>query len=319
MRSPEDIQAPAAAAAAARRPRRWRLGLGGCAALVVGALLLAMATLAGGGPGPRHSLAARLRLAVGGAGSAAHLWLPPVSHRVAALEAQGDARIRELARLGKPIFCGGARGRALAFTFDDGPDPYTHLALRKLAAAHERATFFVVAQSMRYYPGYLRPELRVGAVGDHTYTHADLAVLPRARVYSEIARARGLIGRQSGQPVELFRPPYGALDPTVLRVARQLGLLTIMWTQDSGDSLGANYAGIIRNVERALRPGAIILMHENRGQTIRALSTLLPVLRRRHLHSVSLPELMATDPPSVAQVRRGSRACGRVRISAGSS
>jgi hypothetical protein len=50
-------------------------------------------------------------------------------------------------------------------------------------------------------------------------------------------------------------------------------------------------------------------MHENRGQTIRALTTLLPVLRERHLRSVSLPELFATDPPSEAQVRRGLTAC----------
>jgi peptidoglycan/xylan/chitin deacetylase (PgdA/CDA1 family) len=238
---------------------------------------------------------------------------------VAALQARGDIRIRELAALGRPLFCGGHRGRALAFTFDDGPGPYTHLALRKLAAAHERATFFVVGQSTHYYPGYLRAELRVAALGDHTYTHADLAVLSRREVVSELTRAREQIARQSGQPVDLFRPPYGALDSTVLKVARRLGLLTVMWTQDSGDSLGATYAGIIRNVERALRPGAIILMHENRGQTIRALTTLLPILRRRHLRSVSLPELLATDPPSVAQLKRGSAACGRVQINAGSS
>jgi hypothetical protein len=59
-----------------------------------------------------------------------------------------------------------------------------------------------------------------------------------------------------------------------------------------------------------MRPGAIILMHENRGQTIRALTTLLPALRRRHLRSVSLPELLATDSPSVAQLRAGEGACG---------
>jgi peptidoglycan/xylan/chitin deacetylase (PgdA/CDA1 family) len=247
-----------------------------------------------------------------------HVILPAPSRSVAAVQARGNARIRALARLGKPIFCGGHHGQALALTFDDGPGPYTHLALRKLAAAHQRATFFIVGRSTRYYPGYLRPELRVAALADHTYSHADLAVLPRSRVYAEIASARALITRQSGQPVDLFRPPYGALSRTVLRVAHQLGLLTVMWTQDSGDSLGASYAEIIRNVERALRPGAIILMHENRGQTIRALTTLLPMLRRRHLRSVSLPELLASDPPSVTQVRRGSAACGRVRVSAGS-
>jgi peptidoglycan/xylan/chitin deacetylase (PgdA/CDA1 family) len=244
---------------------------------------------------------------------------PHVTPQLVAIEARGNARIRQLARLGRPIFCAGHRGHALALTFDDGPGVYTYLALRKLAAAHERATFFVVGKSINAFPRYLGKELAVGALADHTYTHPDLAVLGRAQVRSELASDRRLIAHRSGQRVDLFRPPYGATDPTVLVTARRMGLLTILWTQDSGDSLGANYAAITRNVERAMRPGAIILMHENRGQTIRALTALLPALHRRHLYSVSLPELFATDPPSVAQVKRGHAACGRVRISAGSN
>ena len=244
-----------------------------------------------------------------------------VAPRLARLEAIGNRRIRALARLGKPVFCGGHRGRDIALTFDDGPGVYTHYAVRKLTRAHQRATFFVVGKSLDAWPGWLSRERRIAAIGDHTATHADLAVLSPAQVYAQINGARVQIQRQSGQRVDLFRPPYGALDPTVLGVARRLGLLTIMWTQDSRDSLGANYAGIIANVEQALRPGAIILMHENRGQTIRALSTLLPVLRRRHLHSVSLPELFATDPPSRAQLDRGAAGCGphRARITRGAN
>jgi peptidoglycan/xylan/chitin deacetylase (PgdA/CDA1 family) len=245
---------------------------------------------------------------------------PPLRQSVglATLDKRGNARIRKLAGLGKPLYCGGHRGNAVAFTFDDGPGPYTAVALRKLMQAHERATFFVVGNSMNYFPGYLPRERTVAALGDHTYTHADLAWLPRAQIYAQIHSDQLQIQRQSGQAVNLFRPPYGAFNATVLGVARRLGLLTVLWTADSQDSLGANYARIIKNVEAALRPGAIILMHENRGQTIRALTTLLPVLRRRHLRSVSLPELLATDPPSLAQLKKGQSACGAVRIGAGS-
>ena len=50
-----------------------------------------------------------------------------------------------------------------------------------------------------------------------------------------------------------------------------------------GRLVGANWALIIREVEAELKPGMIILFHENRGQTIRALTTLLPELHRRHL------------------------------------
>lgn len=222
----------------------------------------------------------------------------------------GHAVIRRLTRLGLPVYCAARHGNALAFTFDDGPGPYTHLALRKLAQAREHATFFVVGRSMEAYPGYLPRELKVAAIGDHTWTHPVLPALSPSMITAELERTKQKIEKDSGRPVYFFRPPYGSHDATVDRIARQLGLLEILWSADSADSLGANYAAIIKNVEAAVRPGAIILMHENRGQTIRALTTLLPELHRRHLRSVSLPELFAIDPPSVAQVRRGAAGCG---------
>jgi hypothetical protein len=79
---------------------------------------------------------------------------------------------------------------------------------------------------------------------------------------------------------------------------------------DSADSLGANYAGIERNVIGGLRPGAIILMHENRGQTIRAMPAIFAAIRRRHLRTVSVPRLLTDDPPGEAQARIGGAGCG---------
>ncbi len=171
--------------------------------------------------------------------------------RLSALEARGVATIRKLAALGLPVYCGGRRGNAVAFTFDDGPGVYTHYALKKLAEARERATFFAVGKSIDAFPGYLPRELEVAAIGDHTFTHSDLIALSAAQITSEIERTRGLIQRQTGQPVVLFRPPYGAHNSVVDGILKRLGLLEIMWSVDSADSLGANYAGIIRNASAA--------------------------------------------------------------------
>jgi peptidoglycan/xylan/chitin deacetylase (PgdA/CDA1 family) len=235
----------------------------------------------------------------------------------AAEEARGNATIERLAALGLPIYCAGARGRSLAFTFDDGPGPYTRTMVHKLAKHHERATFFVVGTSIENYRGYLPLELKLAAIGDHTFTHSDLNALAPAEVNSELARTAAMIHAQSGEHVDLFRPPYGVHSATVDAIARSLGLLTVLWDIDSQDSLGANWKVIIHHVEAGMRPGAIILLHENHGQTIRAMTTLLPALRRRHLRSVSLPELLATDPPSVAQVRKGWIGCGLTHAPSG--
>ena len=224
--------------------------------------------------------------------------------------AAGNAEIHRLVRFDLPIYCGAPRGNEVAFTFDDGPGVYTHLAFRKLREAHERATFFVVGKSMNSWPGYLPPELKVAAIGDHTSQHLDLVMLSPAEVKFQLERTAQMIRAQSGEHVDLWRPPYGAYDRVVQQIARRLGLLEILWSTDSGDSLGANSAQIISNVEAGLRPGAIILFHENRGQTIRALTTLLPYLGRHHLRSVSVPELLAADAPSLAQLRRGLDGCG---------
>jgi peptidoglycan/xylan/chitin deacetylase (PgdA/CDA1 family) len=281
------------------RHRRLRRAVGIIGAAVAAAVIVVLVTRSGGGASHRPTPTLTLNQVRPGPAPRLH-GLTPAEIRT----------IRHLIALGRPIYCGGHRGDAVAFTFDDGPGVYTHYALRKLRASHERATFFVVGKSIKAWPGWLRPETRVAALGDHTMTHQDLLAMSPLQAYREIAGAKRLIQHDSGQRVELFRPPYGAQDHTIEEIVRRLGMLDIMWSVDSADSLGADYAGIIHNVELGLRPGAIIEMHENRGQTIRALTTLLPALRHRHLRSVSVVTLLATDPPSTAQVRRGEAACG---------
>jgi len=227
------------------------------------------------------------------------------------------AAVRRLLPQGLPVYCGGTQGRYVAFTFDDGPGPYTHLALRKLRAHRERATFFLVGKELATQPASLvRQETQVGTVGDHTWTHPVLPALSPGRVREELATTRTAVARESGTPVTLFRPPYGARTTAIDHQARQLGMLEIIWDVDSRDSEGANYAGIASNVTRGLVPGSIILMHENRGQTIRALLTILPEVRRQHLRAVSVPELLALDPPSERQLREGPRGCAALRHAA---
>jgi peptidoglycan-N-acetylglucosamine deacetylase len=220
------------------------------------------------------------------------------------------AAVARLARHGLPVYCGGRSKPMVALTFDDGPGPYTTLAIRKLREQHLHATFFLVGKSIRAYPSLARQEKAVAMVGDHTMTHPFLPGLSHDAMAAELGDAKSLIEQASGQPVALFRPPYGARTPAIDAEARSLGLLEVLWTVDSRDSLGANYAGIEQNVTAGLHPGSIILMHENRGQTIRALPVIFAALARDHLRAVTVPQLIADDPPSLAQLRAGPGGCG---------
>src|SRR5919201_4010673 len=58
-----------------------------------------------------------------------------------------DAVLARLARAGTLVYCGGRRRREVALTFDDGPGPYTALALRILRSDDARATFCDVGRN----------------------------------------------------------------------------------------------------------------------------------------------------------------------------
>jgi peptidoglycan/xylan/chitin deacetylase (PgdA/CDA1 family) len=224
------------------------------------------------------------------------------------------AAVERLARYGLPLFCGGRSKRVVALTFDDGPGPYTGLAIRKLRENHLRATFFLVGKQISAYPGWARREKPVAVMGDHTLTHPFLPALGGAEMVEQIGGAKTLIEHATGERVVLFRPPYEGRTPAIDREAKALGLLEVLWNVDSGDSLGAEYAGIEHNVLAGLHPGSIILMHENHGQTIRALPRIFRALGEDHLRAVTVPELVEQDPPPLAQLRAGGHGCGVFKL-----
>ncbi len=221
-----------------------------------------------------------------------------------------QAALERLARIGLPLYCGGDRGRYVALTFDDGPGGYTSLALRVLRQARARATFFLVGRNLALWPGLPQQELKLAALGDHTWNHLDLTQLPEERMVTEMRSAQEAIARVARQPVRLFRPPYGAHSAAVDVEAKRLGMVQVIWSIASGDSEGLDWQGIAHRVLSELHTGAIVGMHENRGQTIRALKfVILPALHRLHYTLVTVPELLVLDPPTMAQLRAGSSGC----------
>jgi peptidoglycan/xylan/chitin deacetylase (PgdA/CDA1 family) len=241
---------------------------------------------------------------------------PPsrVNPKVAArqrLEQRAELAVDRFVELGLPLYCGGHKGRYVALTFDDGPGPYTErYAFRIFRQAKVRVTWFVVGRNIANWPKTPRRELEFGAVGDHTWTHSYLPGLDPNAMKSEIASTQTELQRSTGRRITLFRPPYGAHNAAIDRQVRALGLLQVLWSIDSLDSQGADWRGITKEVLDNVRPGSIILFHENRGQTIRALKwNIFPGLRRRHFKTVSIPELLALDPPTRKQLRAGPAGC----------
>ena len=204
------------------------------------------------------------------------------------------AQQRALGRLrglGLPIRCGSDRRRVVALTFDDGPGPLTGRTLGLLRRAHATATFFLIGQNVVVRPAIVPAERKLGALGDHTWSHPDLTRLPPTAIAGQLTKTRTAIARAGGGTVQLFRPPYGARNQTVDHVAASTGLAEVLWSIDTRDANGASTASFVATVAHFLKPGAIILMHENKPHTLAALPKVLALLRQRHLTPVRSPSL----------------------------
>jgi peptidoglycan-N-acetylglucosamine deacetylase len=216
--------------------------------------------------------------------------------------AEQRAAITRLLQRGAPVFCGNQRGNAVALTFDDGPGPYSERILSLLRAGHARATFFLVGNRLQVWPHVAREDAVLGAVGNHTWSHPHLPELPRWLVWLELQRTQWAEEAGTRATPRLFRVPYEEHSPMTDGVVGSLGLLQVLWSVDSGDDVPhARVARVVRTVLTGLHPGAIVLLHELHPWTVRALPQILAAIRRRGLRAVTVPELLALQPPAVNQ------------------
>jgi peptidoglycan/xylan/chitin deacetylase (PgdA/CDA1 family) len=243
-------------------------------------------------------IAALVLLAVSQAALAAYRPPEPVLVPLPSAAEQNSAVARALAS-GAPVYCGGEAGTAVALTFDDGPGPYTAQIVEELRAAGAHATFFLVGNRLRYWPDAAREETQIGAVGNHSWSHPMLPQLQSWLVWLEVMRTQYAIAQDVGRQPRLFRVPYAEHTKATDAIVRKLGLLEVFWDVDARDDVpNAKPAVVLRNVVRGLRPGAIVVMHDIHPWTAQALPKILDAIHARGLRAVSVPELLALDPPS---------------------
>jgi peptidoglycan-N-acetylglucosamine deacetylase len=200
---------------------------------------------------------------------------------------------------------GGAKGRDIALTFDDGPGPYTPQVLSVLEQFHVKATFFVIGRMLRYFGASTVREIEDGdVIGDHTENHPMLAHMSvheqHEELFEQIARVE-LIG---GHRPVLFRPPYGSFNAATLRELAKLHLLMVLWSVDTGDFAQPGTSVIVERALEGAHPGEIILMHDaggTRTETVEALPLIIKGLRAKGYDLVTVPKLLLDDPPPAGQ------------------
>lgn len=180
------------------------------------------------------------------------------------------------------------KGHKLILTFDDGPSAdFTPKILDILEREKVPATFFVVGiQAESNIPILQRIYRDSFEIGNHTFTHHNIAKMSYARAGIEMKLTRLLIESITGRSTILFRAPYNAdsephtyeeLEP--IARSRSENYLTIAESIDPMDwqpnvTTDSIVARVISQVES--RNASIILLHDAGGDTRQATVNALP-------------------------------------------
>ena len=199
------------------------------------------------------------------------------------------------------VFSGSASRHELALTFDDGPwpSPPSIDFVNTLAKYHAPATFFEIGDQISEYDPTGSVERKMLAdgdmIGDHTWTHPDMAKLPPAQQTSELEQTANAIKHATDFQPCLWRPPYGDISSELDALARRLGFLTIDWDVDTVDYSLPGTATIYQRAVSGAHNGAIILQHFGGGpryETLAAVPHEIQTLRARGYKFVNVAQLL---------------------------
>ncbi len=176
--------------------------------------------------------------------------------------------------------------RAVWLTIDDGPSADTAAILDALERHGMRATFFLVGMRAAAQPQRVAEILRRGHdIANHTWSHPQgrfWALGPRAMT-SEVEQAQATLAGLAGRPPRWFRAVAGHTNPFVAAPLRRFGLARVAWTARGYDAVDGDAVRVLQRIQRKLRPGAIVLLHEGapHGRSVEIVEATLCLLREQ--------------------------------------
>jgi cellulose synthase/poly-beta-1,6-N-acetylglucosamine synthase-like glycosyltransferase/peptidoglycan/xylan/chitin deacetylase (PgdA/CDA1 family)/spore germination protein YaaH len=205
----------------------------------------------------------------------------------------------------------------VALTFDDGPDStWTPKILDILKRENVPGTFFVIGENAVSHPALLnRIIAQGGEIGNHSYTHPNMALVSKRGTNIELNATQRLIEAYTGRGTRLLRLPYfGDAEPTTddelipaLR-AQNDGYVNVGLHVDSEDWTRPGADAIIRNTiegvlsSTPLKSGNIVLLHDaggDRAQTVAALPVIIQTLKAKGYRFVPVSTLVGLSQQQV--------------------
>jgi peptidoglycan-N-acetylglucosamine deacetylase len=229
----------------------------------------------------------------------------------------------------------GYNPKAVAITFDDGPDPtWTPKILDVLKRENAPATFFLIGNEAKNFGSVTSRIYREGhEIGNHTFTHPDISNISHNYMKLELNLTEQLFASRLGINTILFRPPYSIdQEPDTedqvrpLEVVQDMGYISVGnkidpndWKDNPRHSAEQIAADVLAHIPpcdpKDRLCGSVILLHDGGGdrhETVRALPMIIAGVRAKGDEVVPLSELVGKTradvmPPIPANERWAAR------------
>jgi len=165
-----------------------------------------------------------------------------------------------------PIISRGSSGKkAVAITFDDGPDPLTAPLLLKLLSTRQvQATFFITGEKAAAKPELVKEILRQGhSIGNHSYHHSYRMLFKSCPSIIEDIEATQQVLRDLGIRPLAFRPPGGITSPRLGPALSKTGMYLVNFSCRPLDGGNRRIKNLAAKILRRVGPDDIILLHDS--------------------------------------------------------
>ena len=202
-----------------------------------------------------------------------------------------------------PIYCVGTDKKEVALSFDAAwGNEDTATILEILKKYDVKVTFFMTGGWVESFPEDVKAIATEGHdLGNHSQNHKEMSKLSASECKNEIMEVHNKVKELTGVSMNLFRPPYGDYNDTVIKAAKESGYYTIQWDVDSLDWKDYGVDSIIKTVceHKHLGNGSIILCHNGAKFTASALEELIKGIQAKGYKIVPVSQLIIKDNYSI--------------------
>jgi len=195
-----------------------------------------------------------------------------------------------------PIFRGHPEKQMVALLINvSWGNEYIPTILKTLDKHEVNATFFIEGKWAKENADLVRMiDEKNHVIGNHAYSHPDMTKISQSEKIQQIDKTNHILEAITGYRPTWFAPPSGSYNDSVVRVALDLQMETILWTVDTIDWKNPSVSVMINRVMGNIHPGATILMHPTESIAL-GLEHLIDEIKHEKYKIGTIEDLLSTN------------------------